>query len=219
MSRSAWRLAAGALGLAILGCAANPPPPADAGAPGAPAAPAGGGAEGGPDGGTGTTGRAAAPGFLTREDVTVRMAGAGLIVDVLPMNPEVLSLATDDLRRYLEEALKKVPDTVPPDLQRQGTFFLVGFSSTEKEVEFEPSLVHLDSEGRRYYPRYIVPVSTGFDDKVLELFKPVWAVYIYDSGIDLVSTLEFGYQDEISTRGAWRLVVQKVEEARGRAQR
>jgi hypothetical protein len=190
-------------------CSEAPPPSSQAGAPAAEPAET-------PPGGAG---RADSTGFLDREDVTLRMAGAGLIVDVVAMNAEVVELATDDLRVYLEEALKKVPDTVPADLQREGTFFLVGFSSTEKEISFEPAQVRVESEGRQFYPRYIVPVSAGFEDKVLELFKPVWAVYIFDPGIDLISTLEFVYRDDLSTRQGWRRVVQNVEEARSRAKR
>ena len=108
---------------------------------------------------------------------------------------------------------------MPPDLRRRGTYFLVGFSSTEKEISFEPTQVHLDSEGQRRYPLYIVPVSSGFESRLLQLFKPVWAVYIFEPGIDLVSTLDFGYGDAVSTGGAWRRVVQNVEEARARAAR
>lgn len=208
------------------GCAGPPPPETDVGGSRAVADPADttGSADTLPrPGGEAAPGRPAAPyprgGFIDRDDVTLRMAGAGLIVDILPMNAEIVSLATDDLRTYFQEALKKVPDTVPPDLQREGTFFLIGFSSTQKEVSFEPTRVQVDSEGRRYYPRYIVPVSSGFDHKVLELFRPVWAVYIYDPGIDLLSTLEFGYGDELSTGGDWRGIVQNVEEARARAER
>jgi hypothetical protein len=190
-----------------LSCAGAPPPGAAAGATEPPAA----GAE------RATADTTSGRGFLDREDVTVRMAGDGLIIDVIPMNPEVLGLATDDLRVYLQEALKKVPETVPPDIQRRGVYFLVGFSATEKEISFEPSRVELNSEGRRYYPLYIVPISAGFERKVLEIFSaPVWAVYIYEPGIDLVSTLEFAYGDA-STGGDWRRVVQNIEEARGRA--
>jgi hypothetical protein len=159
-------------------------------------------------------------GFLDRDDVTVRMAGEGLIVDILPMNPELISLATDDLRRFLEEAYRKIPDTVPPDLKQNGTTFLVGFTSTEKEISFEPSRVALNSEGRQYYPRAIVPISQGFESKVLQILSaPVWGVYIYDPGIDLVSTLEFSYGDLSSAGAAWRRVVQAVELARSRAKR
>lgn len=196
-------------------CATAPPPSGDAGTPTVEPD----GARPRPESNRSSVSPVDSVGFLDRDDVTVRMAGAGLIIDIVAMNAEVIELATDDLRRYLEEALKKVPDTVPPDFRREGTFFLIGFSSTEKQISFEPAQVYLDSEGRRYYPRYIVPISAGFDNKVLELFKPLWAVYIYDPGIDLVSTLEFGYRDDLSTRGAWRQVVQNVEEARSRAKR
>ncbi|MFN2432492.1 MAG: hypothetical protein ABR599_06695 [Gemmatimonadota bacterium] len=208
-------------GLLLAACSEAPPPATDAGG-----LPPEGGAAALPADSAGGAGAPRAPqpspggtGFLDRQDVSVRMAGQGLIIDVVAMNAEVLALATDDLRTYLQEALKKVPDSVPADLRRDGTYFLVGFSSQEKEISFEPSQVHLDSEGRRYFPRYIVPVSAGFDARVLPLFTPVWGVYVFDPGIDLVSTLEFGYRDELSTRGAWRSVVQNVEEARGRAHR
>lgn len=238
---ASWRTVAagvaaglGAFGVLATGpaCAGAPPPGSDAAggtaADTTAAAPATPTAEGPGAGAGGQTGpgapdvpppRATSPGFLDQDDVTVRMAGQALIVDILPMNAEVLALATDDLRTYLQEALRKVPDTVPPDLQRNGTFFLVGFSSTEKEVLFEPTQLQLNSEGRRYWPRYIVPVTAGFGNRVLELFRPVFGVYVYDPGIDLLSTLEFSYGDTISSGTRWRAVVQNVEEARSRARR
>jgi hypothetical protein len=159
-------------------------------------------------------------GFLDLDDVTVRMAGGGLRVDILPMNPEIVSLSTDDLRRFLEEAYRKIPDTVPYDLKQNGTTFLIGFTSSEKEISFEPSRVALNSEGRQYYPRTIVPISQGFESKVLTILSaPVWGVYIFDPGIDLVSTLEFSYGDLSSSGASWRRVVQAVELARTRAKR
>jgi hypothetical protein len=207
--------AAGALSaLALLACAQNPSPAT--GAPAreesavgvVPTAPAEGAS------------RSDTTGFLDRDDITVRMAGDGLIVDILPMNAEVVGLATDDLRTFFEDALKKVPDSVPPDLQQNGAYFLVGFSATQKEISFEPSRVALNSEGRQYYPAAIVPIGRGFESKVLQILAPpVWAVYIYEPGIDLVSTLEFTYADELSTGTAWRNVVQAVELARSRAKR
>ncbi len=164
--------------------------------------------------------RADSTGFLDRDDVRVRLAGEALIVDIFPMNPEVVSLATDDLRRFLEEAYRKIPDTVPPDLKQNGTTFLIGFSSTEKEISFEPSRVALNSEGRQHYPRAIVPISQGFESKVLQILSaPVWGVYIYEPGIDLVSTIEFTYGDLASSGASWRRVVQNVELARSRAKR
>jgi hypothetical protein len=205
-----------AAGSLLSGCSQAPPPSTDTEVPAnvsprPPAPPAAPPRQGG---------ESLSIGFLDRDDVTVRMAGAGLIIDITPLNSEVVSLVTDDLRVYMEEALRKVPDTVPPDLQKEGTFFLIGFSSTEKEISFEPAQVHLDSEGRRYYPLYIVPVTAGFDNKILELFKPVWAVYVFEPGIDLLSTIEFGYGEDLSSRGsAWRQVILNVEEARGRARR
>jgi hypothetical protein len=146
------------------------------------------------------------------------MAGEGLIVDVLPMDAEVVALATDDLRRFLEDALRKVPDTVPPDLKRDGTYFLIGFSATEKEIAFEPSRLALNSEGRQYYPGAIVPISRGFESRILRILAaPVWAVYIFDPAIDQTSTLEFAYGEALSTGADWRQVVQAVELARSRA--
>lgn len=192
--------------LSGLACAEAPPPATEAGSP----PPAAGDAL--------PVQRNPGTGFLDREDVNVRMAGAGLIIDILPMNAEVVGLASDDLRTFLEEALRKVPDSMSPDLRREGTPFLIGFSATEKEIPFEPSQVYVETEGRRHFPRTIVPVSARFDDRVLPILAaPVWAVYVYDPGIDLISTLNFGYRDELSTGGDWRRVVQNVEEARARA--
>jgi hypothetical protein len=55
---------------------------------------------------------------------------------------------------------------------------------------------------------------------VLEILTaPVWGVYIFEPGVDLVSTIEFTYGDVASSGASWRKVIQNVELARSRAKR
>ena len=160
-------------------------------------------------------------GFLGWEELSVRMVGegatAGLRIDVTTLDDEAVALAADDVRTYLEDMKNRIPDAVPPSA-RDLRAFLVAYSGFEKEVRFDPSRLQLRSEGSSYYPRYVVPISPEFDRRLVGLYQTVYAIYLFDASIDLRATLEFQYAD-LTTGGAWRGVVERIERARARGSR
>jgi len=201
-----------ALLAAALACAApeqQAPPPGDAAATEAPApspAPAG---------------ALSSTGYLTWEDLSVRLVGtgptAGLRIDVTTLEPDAVRLASDDIRAYLGDQRTRIAEHVPGEDATRLTAFLVGYTGFEKQVGFDPTRLQIRSEGSTYYPRTIIPVSPKFDRRLVDLYETVYGVYLFPEGLDLTATLEFQY-GELTSGSAWREVVRRVQRAKTQRQ-
>ena len=161
-------------------------------------------------------------GYLSWEDLSVRMVGeggpnAGLRIDVTSLSEDAIRLAADDIRSYLNDNRARIADRVPGAELDRLTPFLVGYTGFEKEVAFDPTRLQIRSEGATYYPRHILPVSAKFDRRVVDLYETVYGIYLFPGRLDLVSTLEFQYGD-LSSGGSWRRVVEQVQRAKTRRQ-
>lgn len=162
-------------------------------------------------------GASGSTGFLSWEDLGVRLIGrgsdAGLRIDVSTLGNDAIALAADDVRSYFTDVRKRIPEAVPGDAATELTPFLVGYSAFEKEISFDPTRLQIRSEGSTYYPQYVIPVSPRFERRVVDLYETVYAIYLFDAGLDLDATLEFQYA-ELTSGGAWRSVVEKIQRAK-----
>ncbi|MFN2383063.1 MAG: hypothetical protein ABR559_02240 [Gemmatimonadota bacterium] len=162
-------------------------------------------------------GAAGSTGFLSWEDLGVRLIGrgsdAGLRIDVSSLGSDAVALAADDVRAYFTDVRKRIPEAVPGDAATELTPFLVGYSAFEKEISFDPTRLQIRSEGSTYYPQYVIPVSPRFERRVVDLYETVYAIYLFDAGLDLDATLEFQYA-ELTSGGAWRGVVERIQRAK-----
>lgn len=158
-------------------------------------------------------------GYLQWEDLGVRMVGegatAGLRIDVTTLDEAAVALAGEDVRAYFADLKSRMVGAVPPEAAERMHPFLVAYSGFEREVRFDPTRLQLRSEGSTHYPRYVVPVSPDFDRRLVGLYQTVYAIYLFEPGIDLRATLEFQYAD-LTTGGAWRSVVERIERAKAR---
>jgi hypothetical protein len=159
-------------------------------------------------------------GTLQSSDLGVRMVGQGategLQIDVTTLSEPAIQVAADDVRTYFQDLKKRIPDAVPAAQASTLQPFLVGFTGLEKEISFDPTRLELRVEGATHYPRYIVPVSPTFERRVVDLYQTVYALYLFPADIDLTATLEFRYGEEMSSGGAWRTVVDRIQRAKAR---
>jgi hypothetical protein len=166
-------------------------------------------------------GAASASGYLSWEDLSVRVVGqgptAGLRIDVTTLSPDAVRLAADDIRSYLGDQRARIGERVPGEDAERLTAFLVGYTGFEKEVGFDPTRLQIKSEGSTYYPRHVLPLSAKFDRRIVGLYETVYGIYLFPAGLDLLATLEFQY-DNLSSGGAWRRVVEKVQRAKTQRQ-
>lgn len=158
-------------------------------------------------------------GYLSWEQLGVRMVGegptAGLRIDVTTLDDGAIALASDDIRAYFRDVKGRIDDAPVADDPRTLNAFLVGYTGFEKQVTFDPTLLELRSEGSTHYPRAIVPVSPGFDRRLVGLHETVYGIYLFDSVIDLNATLDFRYEN-LSSGSRWRSVVEAIQRARTR---
>lgn len=163
-----------------------------------------------------------AAGTLSWEELSVRLVGrqtsAGLRIDVTTLNDEALAVAAPDIRTYLADLKARISEAgISEQEARELTPFLVGYTGFEKQVSFDPTLLLIHREGSTLYPRTIVPMSRDFDRRLVDLYQTVYAIYLFDPGIDVVATLEFRY-GELTSGTAWRGVVQRIQRAKVRTQ-
>jgi hypothetical protein len=161
---------------------------------------------------------------LNWEELSVRMVGretsAGLRIDVTTLAADALEVAAPDIRTYLLDLVRRAQEQsgIPERDMREMTAFLVGFTGFEKEVRYDPTLLHIVSEGSTFYPVRIVPVSQGFERRVVGLYQTVYAVYLFDPSLDVNATLDFRYA-ELASGSAWRALVNRVQRAQARRER
>ncbi|MGH7570255.1 MAG: hypothetical protein ACREMK_00230 [Gemmatimonadota bacterium] len=163
-------------------------------------------------------------GTLSWEELSVRMVGretsAGLRIDVTTLEDYMLDVAAPDIRSYLLDLKVRARDQSGISERAAGEMksFLVGFTGFEKEVHYDPTLLHIRSEASTFYPLHIVPVSRGFERRVVDLYQTVYAVYLFEPSVDLNATLDFRYA-ELSSGSAWRSLVNRVNRAQARRER
>lgn len=160
-------------------------------------------------------------GTLSWEELSVRMVGretsAGLRIDVTTLEDYMLEVAAPDIRSYLLDLRRRAREQsrIPERSVREMKSFLVGFTGFEKEVDYDPTLLHIRSEGSTFYPLHIIPVSQGFERRIVGLYETVYAVYLFDPGLDLNATLDFRYA-ELASGSAWRSLVNRANRAQAR---
>lgn len=160
-------------------------------------------------------------GTLSWEELSVRMVGretsAGLRIDVTTLEDDALEVAAPDIRSYLLDLLRRAREEAGLAERdfREMKPFLVGFTGFEKEVRYDPTLLLIRSEGSTFYPLRIVPVSSGFERRIVSLYETVYAVYLFDPGLDLDATLDFRYA-ELSSGAAWRTLINRIQRAQAR---
>ncbi|MGH7550918.1 MAG: hypothetical protein ACREMD_09430 [Gemmatimonadota bacterium] len=163
-------------------------------------------------------------GTLSWEELSIRMVGretsAGLRIDVTTLEDYMLDVAAPDIRTYLLDLKRRAREQsgISERAIREMKSFLVGFTGFEKEVDYDPTLLYIRSEASTFHPFHIIPVSRGFERRVVGLYQTVYAVYLFDPAMDLNATLDFRYA-ELSSGSAWRSLVNRVNRAQARGER
>ena len=85
-------------------------------------------------------------------------------------------------------------------------------------IPYDPTLLHIRSEGSTFHPLRIIPVSERFERRVVDLYQTVYAIYLFEPSVDLNATLDFRYE-ELSSGGAWRALINRVQRALARQEK
>jgi len=155
-------------------------------------------------------------GTLRQEELSLSAVKGPLVLRVTPLDEWVIRLAAPDTYDRLSGLVASYGGGL---LASTGggdrTLFLVSFFSSNQGTVYDPEDVHLVSQGRRYRPLGIEPVSAGWGDTRLVQREPALAVYAYAPELELDMGLRLEYEDV--TNDQWSSILQRLQAERSRA--
>ena len=157
-------------------------------------------------------------GLLVRNDITATMRGGDIEITVTVMDESIIRYATQEMRAYLNKLKEDYltdPFIFDPKSKNRPIPFLVNFRALGQEVRYEPQELVIYNYGAKYRPLHIIPISSGFNDRVAYIREPpVSAIYLFDRSIDLNSRdLTIVYFNSLTFKN-WLRVIEKVNEAK-----
>lgn len=154
-------------------------------------------------------------GTLRQDDVTVPLRQGALLIKTTPLDEGVIRMTAPDTY----QRLSGLAATNRAALEQRAftsdlSFFLVSFFSYDANITFVPEDLLLMSQGLRYRPLAIQPVTPGFDRRRLNQQETQMAVYAFDTGIDLEVDLVVQYQATESA--AWDVIIPEIQAERSK---
>lgn len=157
-------------------------------------------------------------GTLRQDEVTVSLSSGALQIKVTPLAESVTRATAPDTYRRLsglagrfgpEAARHSTSETEPPEL------FLVSFYSENPDVAFVPEELQVISQGSRYRPEAILPVTPGWGQRRVAQRETEMAVYAFGAAVDLESSLVVVYG--LVESSSWDAILPRVRAERARA--
>lgn len=154
-------------------------------------------------------------GTLRQEELSLSAVKGPLVLRVTPLDEWVIRLAAPDTYDRLSGLVASYGTPLASTGGGDRTLFLVSFFSSDQGTVYDPEDVHLVSQGRRYRPLGIEPVSAGWGDTRLVQREPALAVYAYAPELELDMGLRLEYEDV--TNDQWSSILQRLQAERSRA--
>jgi hypothetical protein len=172
--------------LLVVGCAAGPEPVGETDPRSRPTA-------------TSREGRAVLPpagfGTLRQDAVTVPIRRGDLLIKTTPLDENVIRMtAPDTYQRLHGLAASNRAALEQKAFNTELALFLVSFFSYDANIPFTPEDLLLSSQGLRFRPLAIEPVTAGFNRRRLNQQETQMAIYAYENGMDLEVDLVVSYE-------------------------
>jgi hypothetical protein len=157
-------------------------------------------------------------GTLRQDQVGVRIVTPTTAVRVLPLDERVIRLLAPDAYRSLHElTLSRAADIA--QAARSGghdsvALFMVTFFGLLPQTQFSPDQVYVTSQAREYRPIGIVPLTPGFAEARLEQRQQAAAIYLFESGIEVLRPFAVSYGVQSSEQWNQSLRLLDAERAR-----
>lgn len=155
-------------------------------------------------------------GTLRQDDVSVPLVSGALQIRVTPLSESVTrTTAPDTYRRLSGTAARYASEAI----QRSGVdapvLFLVSFYSEQPDVSFVPEELQVISQGARFRPSAILPVTPTWGQRRVAQRETEMAVYAFAPDVDLESSLIVVYG--LVESAAWSSILPRVQAERARA--
>ncbi len=154
-------------------------------------------------------------GTLRQDAITVPLRWGDLLIKTTPLEENVTRLTAPDTHQRLSGLVTAHREA----LERQAftndlALFLVSVFSYEANIPYTPEDLLLSSQGLRFRPLAIQPVTPGWNRRRLNQQETQMAIYAFDTGIDLAVDLVVQYQGTES--GAWDAIIPTLQAERSK---
>lgn len=155
-------------------------------------------------------------GTLRQDEVSVSLRSGPLQIKITPLSESVTrTTAPDTYRRLSGLAGRFKPEALRSSDSDDPELFLVSFYSESPDVPFVPEEIQLISQGTRYRPTAILPVTPAWGQRRVAQRETEMAVYAFGAGVDLESSLVVAYG--LVESSAWDAILPRVRAERARA--
>ena len=155
-------------------------------------------------------------GTLRQDEVSVPLRSGALQIKVTPLAESVTrTTAPDTYRRLSGLAGRFEPEAMRRSDSGETRLFLVSFFSESPDVPFVPEELQLISQGARFRPTAILPVTPGWGQRRVAQRETEMAVYVFSGDVDLESSLVVAYG--LVESSAWDAILPRVRAERARA--
>ena len=136
-------------------------------------------------------------GSLTQEQISISIANSQLTVRFEPLNERLLRLLAPDAYRALSGMIASRRAAIDSVSRMSGTsqpgLMLVTVYGNVAEVRFEPTLIGVSMNSRRFDPVGIIPLDANFSRQQLQRQTVGMGLFIFSEELPVYSAMAFSY--------------------------
>ncbi len=136
-------------------------------------------------------------GSLTQEQISISIANSQLTVRFEPLNERLLRLLAPDAYRALSGMIASRQAAIDSVSRMSGAsqpgLMLVTVYGNVAEVRFEPTLIGVSMNSRRFDPVGIIPLDANFSRQQLQRQSVGMGLFIFSEELPVYSAMVFSY--------------------------
>ena len=156
-------------------------------------------------------------GTLHEEDVAIKLALPGVLVQLIPLDESVTRVLAPDSYRSLHDLLQSKQGPLAHcaalhDL-RERNVWIVQFFGLAPDASFTPLDLTISAPGRDFRPLELIPLTPGFGQNRLQVGRTQRALYLFDDGLPLNQPLT-ATMGSVSNSTDWPTNLRRIESER-----
>ena len=136
-------------------------------------------------------------GSLTQEQISISIANSQLTVRFEPLNERLLRLLAPDAYRALSGMIASRRAAIDSVSKMSGTsqpgLMLVTVYGNVADVRFEPTLIGVSMNSRRFDPVGIIPLDANFSRQQLQRQTVGMGLFVFSEELPVYSAMAFSY--------------------------
>lgn len=158
-------------------------------------------------------------GSLRQDQVGVNIATPALRIRVIPLDEKVIRLLSPDAYRSLHDMRESRSADIRAAARNSArgdslALFMVTFFGMQPQSRFNPDDLLIVNQNATYRPIGRVAMTPRFNENLLDVREQAAAIYLYESGIDVMRPMTVQYGQSVSDAWSQSLTLLNAERSR-----